>query len=56
MKKHVCNVCGYIYDPTIGDTYRGINPGVSFENLPENWECPICRVSKKNFSIYKTAP
>ncbi|MEI8055373.1 MAG: rubredoxin [bacterium] len=54
MEKYTCNVCGYIYDPTIGDTDSGINPGASFENLPKDWECPICGVGKKDFSIYKT--
>lgn len=50
MKKFVCGVCGYIYDPTVGDTDNGINPGTSFESLPEDWVCPVCGVDKSNFS------
>lgn len=53
MEKYICNVCGYVYDPATGDPDSGIEPGVSFENLPESWECPICGVGKKDFSIYK---
>ena len=54
MKKYSCNVCGYIYDPTIGDTDNGIEPGVSFESLPETWVCPICGVGKEEFSVCET--
>lgn len=53
MEKYVCNVCGYIYDPAIGDHDSGYEPGTSFEKLPENWECPICGVDKKDFSTYE---
>jgi rubredoxin len=53
MEKYICNICNYIYDPAIGDIDSGINPGVSFENLPEDWVCPLCGVGKKDFSVYK---
>ncbi len=50
MKKYVCEVCGYVYDPNRGDPERGIAPGTPFEELPENWTCPICGASKDMFS------
>lgn len=49
MQKYVCQVCGYIYDPALGDPDDGVEPGVSFENLPDNWVCPICGVPKDEF-------
>lgn len=50
MKKYICDVCGWIYDPAIGDTDGDIAPGVAFENLPEDWVCPLCGVGKEDFS------
>ena len=50
MKKYICNVCGYIYDPAMGDPENGVPPGTSFEALPDNWLCPLCGVDKSNFS------
>jgi flavin reductase (DIM6/NTAB) family NADH-FMN oxidoreductase RutF/rubredoxin len=47
--KYVCRVCGYIYDPILGDPDSGIQPGTLFEKLPENWVCPICRAYKSQF-------
>ncbi|MEN8225457.1 MAG: flavin reductase [Bacteroidota bacterium] len=44
-----CLVCGYIYDPEKGDEAKGIPPGTSFEELPDDWTCPICGVSKDEF-------
>ncbi len=49
MKKYVCKVCGYIYDPSEGDPGAGIPAGTSFEELPENWVCPVCGVGKDMF-------
>jgi len=49
MKKYVCAVCGYVYDPTAGDPDNGIKPGTSFEQLPEDWVCPVCGASKDQF-------
>lgn len=46
---HKCKVCGYIYDPSLGDNTQGIEPGKSFEELPHDWKCPICSVSKEYF-------
>lgn len=50
MKKYVCDACGYVYDPAIGDPGNGIPPGTAFENLPADWVCPTCGVGKENFS------
>lgn len=50
MKKYICNVCGYIYDPKDGDPDGGIAPGTPFEDIPEDWVCPLCRVGKDEFS------
>lgn len=53
MEKYICNICGYIYDPTVGDPDSGIQPGTAFKDLPENWVCPLCGVGKEDFSVYK---
>jgi len=44
-----CMVCGYIYDPEIGDPDSGVPAGTSFEELPEDWVCPVCGASKDMF-------
>lgn len=49
MDKYVCEVCGYVYDPTKGDPDSGIAPGTKFEDLPDDWVCPICGASKEAF-------
>ncbi len=49
MDKYVCKVCGYVYDPSKGDPDNGIEPGTKFEDLPEDWVCPICGASKDQF-------
>jgi rubredoxin len=49
MDKYVCTICGYIYDPAAGDPDSGVAPGTSFENLPEDWTCPVCGVGKDMF-------
>ena len=51
MKKYICEPCGYEYDPEIGDPDNGIAPGTAFEDLPEDWECPICGVGKDEFVV-----
>ena len=50
MQNYVCDACGYVYDPTVGDPDNGIAPGTAFEELPESWVCPICGVGKDMFS------
>ena len=49
MQKYVCTVCGYIYDPAKGEPSSGIAPGTPFSQLPEDWVCPDCGVSKADF-------
>ena len=49
MKTHVCSLCGWGYDPAAGDPDRGIAPGTAFEDLPEDFTCPVCGVSKSAF-------
>ena len=50
MKKYICDTCGYVYDPEVGDPDSGIAPGTAFEDIPEDWVCPICGVGKDDFS------
>lgn len=52
MQKYLCPPCGYIYDPEIGDPDGGIPPGTSFEDIPDDWVCPLCGVSKELFEPY----
>ena len=49
MDKYKCTVCGYIYDPEVGDPDSGTPSGTAFEELPDDWICPICGVSKDQF-------
>ena len=49
MKKYVCTVCGYVYDEEKGDPEKGIAPGTKWEDLPADFECTICGVSKEEF-------
>ena len=49
MDKWECTACGYVYDPEKGDPENGISPGTSFEDLPEDWTCPQCGVTKDFF-------
>jgi len=49
MAKYRCKVCGYIYDPELGDPDSGIKPGTPFEELPSDWVCPVCGATKTEF-------
>ncbi len=49
MDKYRCTVCGYIYDPKVGDADNGIEPGIAFEDLPDDWVCPLCGAAKSEF-------
>jgi rubredoxin len=49
MKKYVCSVCGWEYDPAVGDPDNGIAPGTAFEDLPGDFVCPLCGVGKDQF-------
>ncbi|MFW2368518.1 MAG: rubredoxin [Desulforhopalus sp.] len=50
MKTYRCNLCGYVYDPAVGDTTKGVAPGTPFDELPEDWCCLVCGVAKDNFT------
>ena len=47
--KYKCSVCGYIYDPELGDPDGGIKPGTPFEEIPDDWVCPVCGAAKSQF-------
>ncbi len=49
MKKYVCVLCGWIYDPSVGDPDQGIAPGTPFEDLPDDFICPECGADKDDF-------
>ena len=53
MAKYKCKVCGYIYDPKLGDPDGGIKPGTPFEKIPDNWVCPVCGAGKDEFERIK---
>ena len=48
--KYVCGVCGYVYDPEVGDPDNGIPAGTRFEDLPDDWHCPRCKQGKDKFN------
>lgn len=49
MRKFECTACGYIYDEALGDPDNGIAPGTKWEELPDDWVCPVCGVGKEDF-------
>lgn len=49
MKKYECLACDYIYDPEKGDPDNGVEPGTAFEDLPDDWVCPVCGAGKDMF-------
>ncbi|MGP1594545.1 MAG: rubredoxin [Treponema sp.] len=50
MDKYVCDLCGYEYDPEVGDPDGGVPAGTAFENIPDDWVCPLCGATKESFS------
>ena len=50
-EQYECTVCGYVYDPVVGDLAGGIPPGVPFSGLPDDWVCPECGAVKKQFVL-----
>ena len=56
IEKYVCDVCGYVYDPAVGDPDNGVQPGTAFEAIPEDWVCPLCGVCLLYtfYNIFKT--
>ena len=53
MDKYECKICGYIYDPAKGDPDNGVAPNTAFEDLPDDWVCPICGAGKEDFEKVK---
>ncbi len=51
--KYKCRICGYIYNPEEGDKLRFISPGTPFEELPDDWRCPVCKYSRAYFISLK---
>lgn len=49
MDKYECVLCGYVYDPEVGDPDAGIEPVVAFDDLPDDWVCPLCGAEKEHF-------
>lgn len=52
-KKYICIACGLIYDEELGDPDSGLVAGTRFEDIPEDWECPLCGVTKRDFELYE---
>ena len=52
--KYVCTICGYVYDPDIGDEEHGIAVGTEWNDLPEDWRCPVCGCEgdKNTFELF----
>lgn len=50
---YACELCGYEYNPKTGDPENGIIPGTDFEDLPEDWVCPLCGATKEDFEAIK---
>ncbi|EKF03596.1 rubredoxin [Tolypothrix sp. PCC 7601] len=49
MSKYICSVCGYEYDPEVGDPDSGVEPGTTFEEISDDWVCPVCGAAKEEF-------
>jgi rubredoxin len=49
MNTWTCTVCGYTYDPAVGDPDSGVAPGTPFEAIPADWVCPVCGAAKDQF-------
>jgi rubredoxin len=49
IMKYVCTICGWVYDPAVGDPDGGVAAGTKFEDIPDDWECPVCGASKDDF-------
>jgi len=53
MIRYKCVICGYIYDPDLGDPNDGIEPGIPFSDLPYDYICPVCGAGKDEFLDYE---
>ena len=54
-QQYICDACGYVYDEARGDPDSGLPPGTRFEDIPDDWACPLCGVTKADFSPYEPA-
>ena len=52
FRQYICNACGWIYDEAKGDPDSGLAPGTRYEDIPDDWACPLCQVTKADFSPY----
>jgi rubredoxin len=52
-QKWICESCGFIYDPAEGDPDGGVTPGTAFEDVPDDWFCPVCGARKRDFAPYE---
>ena len=50
MQQYVCDLCGYIYDPVLGDEDNGVAPATAWDDVPADWVCPLCGAGKDSFS------
>ncbi len=48
-RRWICRICGFVYDESLGDARHGFAPGTTWEQIPDDWHCPVCRVSKSEF-------
>ena len=55
-RQYLCRVCGLVYDERLGDTDSGLAAGTRFEDIPDDWACPICGVGKADFELFVHAP
>ena len=53
MEKYKCTICGYIYDPEQGEPVGGAEPGTPFEEVHDEWFCPVCGATKNEFEFYE---
>lgn len=53
MDRYLCTTCGYVYNPEKGDPDSGIDVGTKWEDVPDDWKCPVCGASKDNFKKLK---
>jgi len=53
MQKYVCSICGYVYDPALGDPDNGVAAGTAFEQVNSSWVCPVCGAGKEVFEAQK---
>lgn len=53
MQKYICTICGWVYDPEEGDPDGGIEAGTAFEDIPDDWVCPVCGATKDQFQEFQ---